>query len=134
MKKRLFVAILCMILVVSMVPAWAFAEGSGSMDPGLYWRKTRLSQDSEGHVIFLPTDDEYSTKCIEGSTGGSSNVVEFFYVDDNRELHHLKFSDLEFHGDFYTAQPMPSAQEDSSIENKDNWSLVDINFSSEDYS
>ena len=131
MKKRLFVAILCMILVVSMVPAWAFAEGSGSMDPGLYWRKTRLSQDSEGHVIFLPTDDEYSTKCIEGSTGGSSNVVEFFYVDDNRELHHLKFSDLEFHGDFYTAQPMPSAQEDSSIENKDNWSLVDINFSSE---
>ena len=96
MKKRLFAAIICMILVFSMMPVGVFAEGSGSMEPGLYWRKTRLSQDDEGHVIFLPTDDDYSKDLIEGSTGGSSNVLEFFYVDDSGEKHHLKCSDLDF--------------------------------------
>ena len=131
MKKRLFAAIICMILVFSMMPVGVFAEGSGSMEPGLYWRKTRLSQDDEGHVIFLPTDDDYSKDLIEGSTGGSSNVLEFFYVDDSGEKHHLKCSDLDFQGDICNAQPLPSGLEDPSIENMDNWSLVDINFNKE---
>ena len=131
MKKRLFAAIICMILVFSMMPVGVFAEGSGSMERGLYWRKTRLSQDDEGHVIFLPTDDDYSKDLIEGSTGGSSNVLEFFYVDDSGEKHHLKCSDLDFQGDICTVQPLPSGLEDPSIENMDNWSLVDINFNKE---
>ena len=127
MRDRILSIALCFVLLLCMVPAAAFAEGSASMAQGLYWQKTRVSVNDEGHVVFDLTDDPLSSDPLEGSPGGSSNVKKFVYCDENGVLHDLKKSDLNFQGSFYTAQPLPSTQDDPDDEST--WSLVDINFS-----
>ena len=126
MKRRYFYVLLCLALLLNMMPAVAFADDTGSMSEGLYWLRTRVSTVDD-HVVFDPTDDPLSSDPLEGSPGGSSNVKQFFYCDANGQLHSLKCSDLTFQGDFYTAQPLPSSQDDPDDQNT--WSLVDINFS-----
>ena len=126
MKKCLFAVILCMILVVSMVPTWAFADDTGdTLSQGLYWRRTQRSHNESGDMVFEAIEDPLNEPIV--GEPNNDAIQEFIYVDEKGTQSIVRFAELHFSGSCYDPDPMPSKNDGPDSDERE-WTLVSLSF------
>lgn len=125
MKRRFFYMLLCLALLLTMVPAAAFADDPESLSQGLYWRRTQRSHNESGDMVFEPIEDP-SNDPIVGEPNNDA-IREFVYVDESGNQSTVKFAELHFSGSCYKPEAMPSKNDDPDSEESE-WTLVSLSF------
>ena len=125
MKRKIFAAVLCLALLLSMMPVSVFAEDSEPLSQGLYWRRTQRGQNESGDMVFEPVGDP-SNEPIVGEPNNDA-IREFVYVDETGKQSTVRFAELHFSGSCYEPDAMPSKNDDPDS-GESEWSLVSFSF------